>query len=156
MKLFKKCELITVIEDRNEVVYNITTPKIYNYNGIVKYAYIISDDKLKKDDWAIFKNEDGDFKIKKVINDVENNSNDLKKIIATNNRYLELPKIPINNIEYFFEKSKNNEQTDIRVEYDRSYSGWYDENDIWHWDEHKLKINSENYINILTVKIEQI
>lgn len=134
--------------------------KLHNHNS--EHLYIVSDDKIEKNDWYI-----GDFKeIKQATNftiPYIKNCDNFKKIIATTDQSLLIPAYTISNIplpqpsqqfieKYIEEYNEGNVITEVMVEYETKLEWCYSHsgNRIQEKSEPSLKVNSKD--NTITIR----
>ena len=132
-------------------ILKFTNKDFYKY----QHLYIISDDEIKEGDWY-FDGTDFIHKKSKHNNTLVDGNKQAKKIIATTDTSLELPRLSQQFIQKYIEEyNRGNIITDVLVEYENKFDGkeYVDELDAYGYDKVKsiLKINPQD--NNITIKI---
>jgi hypothetical protein len=166
--MYRNCQII-MLSTNEKVVglgarnwYFPNTKKLV-INSLESNLYILSDDKIKEGDYYFDSNYRLIMKASKVSTNTINNT--YKKVIVTTDSSLKefpfdnypLPQIPQQFIEHYInEYNKDNQIENVMVDYEEErYSTFSGQNnsesskDVW---TNKLKINSDNTINIKPVK----
>ena len=163
MEQFKKCKVIMLPTENNTNIVKILKDNLHYTTsknipgGIYQNLYIISDDKIKQNDWCLNIS-------KNIIYQKDNLPMDImwKKIIATTdtsltidcvinkNKIYHLPQPSQQFIEKYIESYNKNEViTNVLVEYKMKHTGWTEDQSEYTYDEF-LKVNPKD--NTITIK----
>ena len=121
------------------------------YNPIKQHLYITSDEEIKENSLVLLPNNTiHRMNASDMISYLDSQSKATKRIIATTQPFMNLPKPSQQFIEKYIEEyNKGNVITKVDVEYDADYNERYK---AYYADTIELKVNPDNTINIKPIK----